>query len=63
MQIMPIKEQKGLGDTIEMAMKITGIHYIANAISNGDPMKPCKSCMGRKEKLNEEYPYGSRKNG
>jgi hypothetical protein len=59
---MQILDHKGLGDTIETALKITGIHYIANAISNGSPIEPCKPCIERKHKLNKKVPYGTRKN-
>lgn len=59
---MQISDHKGVGDTIESVLKITGIHYIANAISNGNPTKPCSSCAKRKKELNEKLPYGSGKN-
>jgi len=59
---MQVIDHKGLGDTIEAVLKITGIHYIANAVANGDPTEPCKPCIKRKEKLNEKVPYGTRKN-
>lgn len=63
MQIKVLKKQKGLGDTVELALKLTGIHQIANLIANGDASKPCAPCMKRKENLNEAIPYGVRKNG
>lgn len=59
---MQILDHKGIGDTIESVLKITGIHYIANAISNGNPSEPCKPCMKRKEELNKKLPYATRKN-
>ena len=60
MQIKVIKKQKGVGDTVEMLLKATGIHYIANAMQNGDPTQPCKPCQQRKEELNKKFPYGSK---
>lgn len=59
---MQISDHKGLGDTIEAVLKVTGIHYIANAVSTGKPTEPCKPCMERKDKLNDKLPYGTRKN-
>lgn len=52
MQIRLIKKHKGVGDTIESVLKTTGVHYIANAIKNGDPHEPCVPCQKRKESLN-----------
>ena len=60
MQVLNIKKQEGIGDTIEAVLKVTGIHYIANAIANGNPTEPCNGCKKRKEELNKAIPYGSR---
>lgn len=59
---MQISDHKGLGDTIEAVLKVTGIHYIANAVATGKPTEPCKPCEERKQKLNEKVPYGTGKN-
>lgn len=69
MQIRLIKKHKGVGDTIESVLKTTGVHYIANAIKNGDPEKPCEPCKKRKANLNNpdllinKMLYGTGKNG
>ena len=60
MQLIRVKNQEGLGDTIESVLKVTGIHYIANAIANGNPTESCKACNKRKEELNKSFPYGTR---
>ena len=53
MQIRLIKKHKGIGDTIASVAKVTGISYIANAISNGDSAQPCSPCSKRQENLND----------
>lgn len=69
MQIRVIKKHKGVGDTVESILKVTGVHYIANAIKNGDPMEPCKPCEARKKAMNDpdllinKMLYGTRKDG
>lgn len=69
MQIRLIKKHKGVGDTIESVLKTTGVHYIANAIKNGDPNEPCKPCQKRKDNLNNpdllinKMLYGTGENG
>jgi hypothetical protein len=45
-------ESKGLGDTIEKITTATGIKKIVSKIIK----KPC-GCGGRKEKLNQAFPY------
>jgi hypothetical protein len=68
MQIRLIKRHKGVGDTIESVLKTTGVHYIANAIQNGDINQPCRPCEKRKEDLNNpdlfinKMLYGTGKN-
>jgi len=42
------KKQKGLGDTVEKVIKITGL--------NRSAPKDC-GCKKRKEKLNKMFPY------
>jgi hypothetical protein len=69
MQIKVIKKHKGVGDTVESILKVTGVHYIANAIKNGDPTEPCKPCEARKKAMNNpdllinKVLYGTRKDG
>ena len=48
-------EHKGLGDTIEMIAKVTGIKAAVGAISELVHV-PC-GCQERKEKLNKLFPY------
>jgi len=48
-------EQKGLGDTIEVITKATGIKAIVDAGSKV-LKKPC-GCQARKQKLNDLFPY------
>lgn len=48
-------EHKGLGDTIEMITKVTGIKAAVGAISELVHV-PC-GCQERKEKLNKLFPY------
>lgn len=51
-------ENKGLGDTIEMITKVTGIKAAVGAISELVHV-PC-GCEKRKEKLNKLFPYENR---
>ena len=46
------KQSKGLGDTVEKALKATGIDKIAKKVLGDD----C-GCEERKEKLNQMFPY------
>ena len=43
---------KGLGDTIEVITKVTGIKKVVDAVTGGG----C-GCKARKEKLNKAVPY------
>jgi hypothetical protein len=52
-------ENKGLGDTIEMITKVTGIKAAVGAISELVNV-PC-GCQERKEKLNKLFPYETSK--
>ena len=46
------KQSKGLGDTVEKALKATGIDKLAKKVLGDD----C-GCEERKEKLNQMFPY------
>ena len=48
-------DHKGLGDTVEMIAKVTGIKSVVGAISELVHV-PC-GCEERKNKLNELFPY------
>jgi hypothetical protein len=48
-------EQKGLGDTIEVITKATGIKAIVDAGSK--VLKKSCGCQARKQKLNDLFPY------
>lgn len=50
-----IKTQKGLGDTIEIATRISGIKKVVDTVSEKLD-KDC-GCSERKEKLNNKFPY------
>jgi len=48
---------QGLGDTIEMITKLTGIKQIVKTIVGDD----C-GCNKRKDKLNDKFPYKTKDN-
>lgn len=48
---------KGLGDTIEMFTKLTGLKQVVETVTNGD----C-GCKKRKDKLNKLFPYKEKNN-
>ena len=50
-----IKSQKGLGDTIEIATRISGIKKVVDTVSEKLD-KDC-GCNERKEKLNNKFTY------
>lgn len=50
-----MQKAEGLGDTIEIITKATGIKSVVETISKGLNI-PCK-CKYRKKKLNEIFPY------
>ena len=54
-----LKEDKGLGDTIERVTKATGIKKAVDYVSEKTG-KDC-GCAARKEKLNERFSYGNQK--
>lgn len=68
MQIRVVRKHKGVGDTVESILKVTGVHYIANAIQNGSTEKECTPCQKRKEAMNNpdllinKLFYGTREN-
>jgi hypothetical protein len=58
MEIRVIRKDKGLGDTVARITRLTGIQYVANVISNGDPSVPCVPCKNKQENLNKKFPFG-----
>jgi len=50
-----IKNQKGLGDTIEIATRVTGVKKMVDKVSE-TLNKDC-GCGARKETLNQKFPY------
>jgi hypothetical protein len=50
-----IKNQKGLGDTIEIATRVTGVKKMVDKMSE-TLNKDC-GCSKRKETLNQKFPY------
>tara|TARA_R100000322_G_C5345122_1_gene166792 strand:+ start:187 stop:363 length:177 start_codon:yes stop_codon:yes gene_type:complete len=52
-----LKEDRGLGDTIERVTKATGIKKAVDYVSEKTG-KDC-GCSQRKEKLNERFNYGN----
>lgn len=52
---------EGLGDVVKKVTEMTGISYVANVISNGDPDKPCTPCEERRKKMNEKFPFKQKK--
>ena len=55
----PLKNHKGLGDTVEAVTQATGIKAIVDAGSKAFN-KPC-GCQKRKKTLNDLFPYGNKK--
>lgn len=55
----PLKNHKGLGDTIEAVTEATGIKSIVEAGAKAFK-KPC-GCQQRKKTLNDLFPYGNKK--
>jgi hypothetical protein len=49
-------EQKGLGDTIEVITKATGIKAVVDA--GAKVLKKDCGCQARKKQLNDLFPYG-----
>jgi hypothetical protein len=47
----------GLGDVVKKVTEITGISYIANVISNGDPKIECSPCEERRKLMNQKFPF------
>jgi len=53
MNLEEYKRSRGLGDTIEMFTKVTGIKKVVEKITGE---KDC-GCKKRKEALNKKFPY------
>ena len=51
-----MEKSKGLGDTIEKITTFTGLKALTEILENKGVIKDC-GCKGRKEKLNEKFPY------
>lgn len=52
---------EGLGDVVKKVTELTGISYVANVISNGNPEEPCSPCEERRKKMNEMFPFKPKK--
>jgi len=50
-------KHKGLGDTIEVITKVTGVKKLADYIGENVGEKKGCGCKERKEKLNKLVPY------
>jgi hypothetical protein len=51
-----IKAQKGLGDTVEIVTKVTGIKSAVESVTKAMGKEDC-GCDRRKEQLNNAFPY------
>jgi len=51
----------GLGDVVKKVTELTGIVYVANLVSNGDPEIPCSPCEERRKKMNQMFPFKHKK--
>ena len=51
-----VKKSKGLGDTIEKFTHATGLNTLAGMTAKFIGKEDC-GCNGRKDKLNEMFPY------
>lgn len=49
-------KSKGLGDTVEKILKVTGIAAVVKFTSRLTP-GPCAGCHERHKYLNKEFPY------
>lgn len=50
------KKSKGLGDTIEKILDYTGVADVVEKTANALGIEDC-GCAGRRDKLNELFPY------
>jgi hypothetical protein len=50
------KKPKGLGDSIEIFTKATGIKNIVDVVNKLRGVKDC-GCEKKKDKLNKKFPY------
>ena len=57
--IKVLSKQKGLGDTVAMVTKYTGIKYAIEMAKEAGVMGDC-GCNERQEKLNKMFPYGGK---
>jgi hypothetical protein len=57
--IKVLSKQKGLGDTVAMVTKYTGIKYAIEMAKEMGVMGDC-GCTERQKKLNEIFPYGNK---
>lgn len=51
-----IKNQQGLGDTVEAVTKATGIKTVVEKTTQAMGIEDC-GCSRRKEQLNKAFPY------
>ena len=54
-KVITTKRPRGLGDSIEMVTKATGVKTMGDVISKGLNI-PC-GCEGRRDSLNKIFPY------
>ena len=54
-KVITTKRPRGLGDSIEMVTKATGVKTMVDVISKGLNI-PC-GCEGRRDALNKIFPY------
>jgi hypothetical protein len=53
-------QHRGLGDTIAMITKSTGVSRLARAVAKATGNEDC-GCEKRQESLNKKFPYKRRK--
>lgn len=51
-----IKAQKGLGDTVGLVTKVTGIKSAVESVTKAMGKEDC-GCNRRQETLNQKFPY------
>ena len=54
-RVVYLGKSRGLGDTVEKVLSVTGVKKVVNLIRGTD--EPCLSCEERRKKLNEVVPY------
>jgi hypothetical protein len=54
-RVVYLGKSRGLGDTVEKVLSVTGVKKVVNLIRGTD--EPCLPCEERRKKLNEAVPY------